>query len=87
MKMRSERNEKLLKVIDEAVATSSSSVEALDEILKWRKENDGLKGIHFSIYPISKDGTLDKEKVAEDMIKMMRCCANGDYEIITDLDI
>ena len=32
--MRSERNEKLLKVIDEAVATSSSSFEALDKILK-----------------------------------------------------
>lgn len=33
MTMRSERNEKLLKVIDEAVATSSSSVEALDKIV------------------------------------------------------
>jgi predicted nucleic acid-binding Zn-ribbon protein len=87
MTMRNERKEKLLKVIDEAVASSSSSIEALDEILKWRKENDGLKGIHFSIYPTSEDGTLDKEKVAEDMIKMIRCMANGDYEIITDLDI
>jgi hypothetical protein len=87
MTMRNERNEKLFKVIDEAVATSSSSVEALDKILNWRKENDGLKGIHFSIYPISEDGTLEKEKVAEDMIKMIRCMANGDYEIITDLDI
>ena len=85
--MRSERNEKLLKVIDEAVATSSSLIEALDKILKWRKENDGLKGIHFSIYPTSEDGTADKEKVAEDLIKMMRCSANGDYKRITHLDI
>lgn len=85
--MRNERNKKLLKVIDEAVASSSSSIEALDKILKWRKENDGLKGTRFSIYPTSEDGTLDKEKVAEDLIKMMRCSANGDYEIITHLDI
>jgi hypothetical protein len=85
--MRSERNEKLFKVIDEAVATSSSSVEALDKIVKWRKENDGLKGIRFSIYPTSEDGTADKEKVAEDLIKMMRCSANGEYKDITHLDI
>jgi hypothetical protein len=85
--MRSERNEKLFKVIDEAVATSSSSVEALDKILNWRKENDGLKGIRFSIYPTSEDGTADKEKVAEDLIKMMRCSANGEYKDITHLDI
>lgn len=85
--MRSERNEKLLKVIDEAVATSSSSVEALDKILKWRKENDGLKGMHFSIYPISEDGTVEKEKVADDLIKMIRCVANGEYKRTTHLDI
>lgn len=87
MKMRSERNEKLLKIIDEAVATSSSSVEALDKILKWRKENDGLIGIRFSIYPQSEDGTVEKEKVAEDLITMLRCSANGDYKRITHLDI
>ena len=85
--MRNERNEKLLKVIDEAVASSSSSVEALDKILKWRKENDGLIGMRFSSYPTSEDGTVDKEKVAEDMIKMMRCSANGEYKDITHLDI
>ena len=85
--MRSERNEKLVKVIDEAVAASSSSVEALDKILNWRKENDGLIGMRFSIYPTSEDGTADKEKVAEDLIKMMRCSANGKYKDITHLDI
>jgi hypothetical protein len=87
MTMRSEKNEKLLKVIDEAVATSSSSFEALDNILKWQKENDELIGMHFSIYPTSEDGTVDKEKVAEDLIAMMKCSANGDYENITHLEI
>lgn len=85
--MKNERNEKLLKVIDEAIATSSSSVEALDKILKWQKENDELIGMRFSIYPTSEDGTVDKEKVAEDMIKMMRASANGEYKNITHLDI
>jgi hypothetical protein len=77
------RNEKLLKVIDEAVATTSSSVEALDTILKYKKENEDLIGINFSIYPISEDGILDKEKVAKNLITMMRCSANGDYKDIT----
>jgi hypothetical protein len=72
------KNEKLLKVIDEIVATSSSSVEALDKIIKWRKENDGLKKIHFSVYPTSEDETVDEEKVAKSLITMMRCSANGD---------
>lgn len=85
--MRNERNEKLLKVIDEAVASSSSSIEALDKILKCRKENDGLKGTRFSIYPTSEDGTLDKEKVAKDLIAMMRCSANGEYKDITHLNL
>lgn len=85
--MRSERNEKLLKVIDEAVATSSSSIEALDKILKWKKEDNELIGMRFSIYPTSEDGTVDKEKVAEELIAMMRCSANGDYEDITYLEI
>lgn len=42
------RDEKLLNVIDESVATSSSSVEALDKIIKWKKENEKLVGINFS---------------------------------------
>jgi hypothetical protein len=81
--MINERNEKLLKVIDEAIATSSSSVEALDKILKYKKENEDLIGMNFSIYPISKDRTPDKEKVAKNLITMMRCSANGDYKDIT----
>ena len=31
-------NNELVKFIDETVATSSSSVEALDKIIKWKKE-------------------------------------------------
>lgn len=81
--MRNERNENLLKVIDEAVATSSSSVEALDKIIKWKKENEDLIDMHFSIYPTSNDETINKEKVAKNLITMMRCSANGDYEDIT----
>jgi hypothetical protein len=84
--MRNERNEKLLKVIDESVASSSSSLEALDKILKWKKEN-GVIGMRFSIYPTSEDGTVDKERVAKDLITMMRCSANGEYKEITHLDI
>jgi hypothetical protein len=52
-----------------------------------KQENDELIGMHFSIYPTSEDGTVDKEKVAEDLIAMMKCSANGDYENITHLEI
>ena len=85
--MRSERNEKLLNVIDEAVASSSSSFEALYKILKWQKENDELIGMRFSINPTSGDEKFYKEKVVEDLIKMMRASANGKYKDITHLDI
>ena len=80
-------NNELVKFIDEVVASSKSSIEALDKIIKWKKENDGLIGINFSIYPTSEDDTVDKEKVAEDLIKMMRCSANGDYKDITNTEL
>lgn len=76
------RDEKLLNVIDESVATSSSSVEALDKIIKWKKENEKLVGINFSIYQISEDRTINKETFAKNLITMMRCSANGDLEVI-----
>ena len=78
--MINEKNEKLLKVIDEAITSSSSSIEALDKILTYKKENEGLTGVNFSIHPISEDGIIDKEKVAKDLITMMRCSANGEYK-------
>lgn len=77
-------NKELVKFIDEAVASSESSMDALDKIIKWKKENDGLIGINCSIYPTSEDDTFDKEKVAHDLIKMMRSSANGDIKDITN---
>lgn len=77
-------NNELVKFIDETVATSSSSVEALDKIIKWKKENEDLIGVNFSIYPTSEDETVDKEKFAKNLITMMRCSANGDFEDITN---
>jgi hypothetical protein len=77
-------NKELVKFIDETVATSSSSVEALDKIIKWKKENEELIGVNFSIYPTSEDETVDKEKFAKNLITMMRCSANGDFEDITN---
>lgn len=80
-------NKELVKFIDETVATSSSSVEALDKIIKWKKENEGLVGVNFSIYPISEDETVDNEKYAKNLITMMRCSANGDFEDITNSNL
>ena len=77
-------NNELVKFIDETVTTSSSSVEALDKIIKWKKENEDLIGVNFSIYPTSEDETVDKEKFAKNLITMMRCSANGDFEDITN---
>lgn len=80
-------NKKLVKFIDEAVASSKSSIEALDKIIKWKKENDGLIGIHFSFFPTSENGVVDKENDAEILIKMLRGSANGEYKDVTNLPL
>ena len=38
----------LLTVIDKSIGDSASYVEALDKVIKWEKENRGLKGFHVS---------------------------------------
>lgn len=47
--------------------------------IKWKKENEDLIDMHFSIYPTFDDETVDKEKFAKNLITMMRCSANGEY--------
>ena len=43
-----EIDEELVKVIEDAMATSKSSQEALDKVIVFEKEHRGLKGFHVS---------------------------------------
>jgi hypothetical protein len=71
----------LLKVIDEATASTSNSIDALDKILNYKKEN-GLMGFHFSIYPKGDiNETLpDNEAIAREIIAIMTEHAAGKTE-------
>jgi hypothetical protein len=71
----------LLKVIDEATASTSNSIDALDKILNYKKEN-GLMGFHFSIYPKGDiNETLpDNEAIAREIIAIMKEHAAGKTE-------
>lgn len=75
------KDPELLKVIDEATASTSNSVDALDKILNYKKEN-GLMGFHFSIYPKGDiNETLpDNEAIANEIIAIMREHAAGKTE-------
>ena len=68
----------LLKAIDEAVASTSNSVDALDKILNYKKEN-GLIGFHLSMYPKGDiNETLpDNEAIASEIIAIMKEHASG----------
>jgi len=74
-----------VKVIDAAIAGSSSYVEALDRYIKWEKEKRGLIGIHVSLNSFAKyDGSSEeKENIAKAILMMHRGSACGDFEDIT----
>ena len=62
----------LLTVIDESIGDSASYVDALDKVIKWEKENRGLKGFHVSAPLDVMCGTRkveDPKKEAEEMAR------------------
>ena len=80
----------LLTVIDKSIGDSASYVEALDKVIKWEKENRGLKGFHVSAPLDVMCGTRkveDPEKEAEEMARgvllMHRAGALGKWKEIS----
>ena len=80
----------LLTVIDKSIGDSPSYVEALDKVIKWEKENRGLKGFHVSAPLDVMCGTRkveDPEKEAEEMARgvllMHRAGALGKWKEIS----
>jgi len=80
----------LLTVIDESIGDSASYVDALDKVIKWEKENRGLKGFHVSAPLDVMCGTRkveDPEKEAEEMARgvllMHRAGALGKWKEIS----
>lgn len=83
-------DEELLKVIDEAISSSPNYVDALDKVIKWEKENRGLKGFHVSAPLDVMCGTRkveDPEKEAEELARgvllMHRAGALGKWKEIS----
>ena len=72
----------LVEFIDEAVRSSANKVEALDKVLKFKKENRGMMGFHFSCMPTDK--SIGAENIASDLLAMMRADASGMFRDCTD---
>lgn len=80
----------LLTVIDESIGDSPSYVEALDKVIKWEKENRGLKGFHVSA-PLDvmcgtrkvEDPADEANKMAHDVLMMHRAGALGKWKEIS----
>ena len=80
----------LLTVIDKSIGDSSSYVDALDKVIKWKKENRGLKGIHISA-PLDvlcgtrkvEDPADEANKMAYDVLMMERSGALGKWKEIS----
>ena len=80
----------LLTVIDKSIGDSPSYVEALDKVIKWEKENRGLKGFHIST-PLDvlcgtrkvEDPADEANKMAYDVLMMERAGALGKWKEIS----
>jgi len=80
----------LLTVIDESIGDSASYVDALDKVIKWEKENRGLKGLHIST-PLDvlcgtrkiEDPVDEANKMAHDVLMMERAKALGQCKEVT----
>lgn len=80
----------LLTVIDKSIGDSASYVEALDKVIKWEKENRGLKGLHIST-PLDvmcgtrkvEDPVNEADKMAHDVLMMERSRALGQLKEVS----
>lgn len=80
---------KLVDVIDEAIKTSKSNLEAFEKVMKYKKEVQGLTGFHCSVYPkdFNNPEPIDSETVAKVLLAMMRAEAEGRYEDVTGQEL
>ena len=77
----------LVKVIEDAIANSKSSTEALDKVIEWEKEHRGLIGFRVST-PLDvlcgvrkvEDPANEAEKIAHDVLRMLLASAKGELK-------
>ena len=74
----------LIRVIKDAIATSSCCTEALDKVIKFEKEQRGLKGWHVSApldvmcgQRVIEDPMDEAQKMAYDILQMKLELAQG----------
>lgn len=78
----------LLQVIDDAIAGSKNYSEALDKVIKFKREHRGLKGISATVIPDSSSKPDDGKKYtndtcAHDILMMMRAEALGKFKDVS----
>ena len=81
MEQNKRKDPELVKVIDDAIASTTTYVAALDKLIEWEKKNRGLIGMHLSTY--SEDNP-NNETIARDILLMHRACAEGNYRDATN---
>ena len=72
----------LVEFIDEAVRFSANKVEALDKVLKFKKENRGMTRFHVSCAPTDK--SVDAKDMAAGLLAIMRADVSGIFRDCTD---
>lgn len=77
-------DEELVKAIEDAIDSSTSSIAALDKVIAWEKEHRGLKGFHVSapldvMCGIRKvdDVNAEAERMAHDVLLVHLARAKG----------
>ena len=81
----------LVQFIENAMKTSSNSIEALDKVIEWKKKHRGLTGFHASPSLDVMCGTrkvddpyAEAEKMAHDVLMMDLACAKGHCKDVTN---
>lgn len=82
-----EIDEELVKVIDDAMANSADYLEAFDKVIDFKKKHRGLRGFHASpsmdtfLNPKKDiDPKVEANKMAHDLLLMLRAQANGEVK-------
>ena len=83
MEQEERKDPELVKVIDEALSSSKTSIEALNRVQKWMKETRGGEVLHLSVDPIigrDKEPSVDMaESVAQETLMILREGAMGQW--------
>ena len=79
----------LIDVINDAIKTSKTNLEAFNKVLQYKKEHQGLLGFHFSVYPkdFNNPEPIESDQVAADLLTLLKAEAEGNYVDVTGQEL